>query len=70
MTMTANLHNPTKVEAYSLGEMRNHSLQFHDDRGNHVTMFVPSHVALAVADAFDRAMKMQPVGEAPAKVSA
>lgn len=65
--MTANLHNPNKVESAELPGHRNDVLQFDDAEGNHVSIYMLPHLARAMADAYAAALAPQQAMEVAAE---
>ena len=68
--MTSGMHSPTSVAVCELPGHENDSLQFADDEGNHLSVFMLPHLARAMADAYaaarmsDAAVDAMPAQEA------
>ena len=60
MTITASFHNPKSAEHKPLPGVANDCLSFDGENSEHISIYVPPHVAAHTAAAFNRAMQAVP----------
>lgn len=64
MTINASFHDPRSAAHKPLPGVANDTLSFDGSGGEHISLFVPPHVAEHTAAAFNRAMQAAPDGDA------